>query len=114
MLLSDVLYMGNLFESLVLRDMRIYAQRAGARVYHYRDSYDNEADIIVQSSDGAWVAFEVKLGFGQIDAAVASLHKFRKAVDESGLQCLGVIVGTGYAYQRDDGIAIIPIGSLGP
>jgi len=106
--------MGTLFESLVVGDVRIYAQPTDARVYHYRDSNDVEVDIVVEAPDGTWAGFEVKLGSGQVDSAIESLNRFQNAVDTSMMACLGVIVGTGYAYRRDDGVCIIPIGHLGP
>ncbi len=63
------------------------------------------------------MAFEVKLGQGQIDEAAASLTRFAKRVDtasDGSPTLLGVIVATGYGYRREDGVAVIPIGALGP
>jgi uncharacterized protein len=116
-LLGDLNLFGFLFESLVVRDLRVYAQPADARVLHYRDSGGLEVDAIVEAGDGRWMAFEVKLGQGQIDAAAASLTRFAQRVDT--VKCgspalLGVIVATGYGYRREDGVAVIPIGALGP
>jgi predicted AAA+ superfamily ATPase len=116
-LLEDLQWFGCLFESLVVRDLRVYAQAADAAVYHYRDNTGLEVDAIVQAADGRWAAFEVKLGQGQIDAAAATLRKFAERIDtaKSGSpQTLGVIVATGYGYRREDGIAVIPIGALAP
>ena len=116
-LLEDLQWFGCLFESLVVRDLRVYAQAADASVYHYRDNTGLEVDAIVQAADGRWAAFEVKLGQGQIDAAAATLRKFAERIDtaKSGPpQTLGVIVATGYGYRREDGIAVIPIGALAP
>jgi len=116
-LLSDIRLLGFLFESLVVRDLRVYAQAADARVLQYRDSNGLEIDAIVETADGRWAAFEVKLGSGQIDEAAATLRRFAARVDtkQSGAPAtLGVIVGTGYGYVRDDGVAVIPIGALGP
>jgi predicted AAA+ superfamily ATPase len=116
-LLEDLQWFGCLFESLVVRDLRVYAQAADAAVYHYRDNTGLEVDAIVQAADGRWAAFEVKLGQGQIDAAAATLRKFAERIDtaKSGPpQTLGVIVATGYGYRREDGIAVIPIGALAP
>ncbi len=116
-LLSDLNLLGFLFESLVVRDLRVYAQAADAQVLHYRDSGGLEVDTIVETGDGRWMAFEVKLGHGQIDDAVASLSRFAARIDTA--RCgspalLGVIVATGYGYLREDGVAVIPIGALGP
>jgi uncharacterized protein len=116
-LLRDLNLLGFLFESLVVRDLRIYAQAADAQVSQYRDSGGLEVDAIVESGDGRWIAFEVKLGQGQIDDAAASLLRFAARIDTA--RCgspalLGVIVATGYGYRRKDGVAVIPIGALGP
>jgi predicted AAA+ superfamily ATPase len=116
-LLGDLNLFGFLFESLVVRDLRVYAQAADARVLHYRDSGGLEVDAIVEAGDGRWMAFEIKLGQGQIDAAAASLTRFAGRVDT--IKCgspamLGVIVAGGYRYRREDGVAVIPIGALGP
>ncbi len=116
-LLKDLDLLGFLFESLVIRDLRVYAQAADAQVLQYRDNTGLEVDAIVESADGRWGAFEVKLGPGMVDQAAASLLKFAERVDTSRVgepAVLGVIVGFGYGYHRDDGVAVIPIGALGP
>jgi predicted AAA+ superfamily ATPase len=116
-LLADLNLLGHLFESLVVRDLRVYAQAADARVLQYRDSSGLEADAIVEAADGRWAVFEVKLGPGQIDDGAATLAKFVRRVDTRRCgppAAIGVIVGSGYGYVRDDGIAVIPIGALGP
>ena len=116
-LLQDLNLLGLLFESLVFRDLSIYAGAADADVYHYRDNTGLEVDAIVQRRNGDWCAFEVKLGVGQIDEAATTLLKFRDRLDLS--KCgnpgiLGIIVSSGFGYQRKDGVAVIPIGALGP
>jgi predicted AAA+ superfamily ATPase len=118
-LLGDLEFFGLLFESLVVRDLRVYAQAvdSAADVRHYRDSQGNECDAIVELPDGRWAAFEIKLGTGRVDAACTTLNTFIKQIDldKSGAPAaLGVIVGRGYAYRRPDGINVIPIGTLGP
>ncbi len=116
-LLNDLTFLGFLFESLVIRDLRIYAQPSDGRVLHYRDNTELEVDAIVETRDGRWAAFEVKLGGALVDDGAASLRRFRERVDmkKSGDPAvLAVIVGTGYGYVRDDGIAVIPIGALAP
>lgn len=116
-LLKDLNLLGLLFESLAIRDLRVYAQDADAEVLHYRDSDGLEVDAIVEARDGRWAAFEIKLGSNRIDKAAASLLKFARRVDTDicGLPAvLGVIVGSGYGYRREDGVQVIPIGSLGP
>jgi predicted AAA+ superfamily ATPase len=116
-LLGDLNLFGFLFESLVVRDLRVYAQAADAQVSQYRDSGGLEVDAIVETGDGRWMAFEVKLGGGQVEDAAASLSRFAARIEEA--KCgspalLGVIVATGYGYRREDGVAVIPIGALGP
>lgn len=116
-LLRDLNLTGYLFESLVVRDLRVYAQSNEARVMHYRDNTDLEVDVIVTRDDGSWGAFEVKLGPGQIDAAAGNLRRFVDRVDTSKVgepSALGVITTFGYGYCRPDGVNVIPIGSLGP
>jgi predicted AAA+ superfamily ATPase len=116
-LLQDLNLFGFLFESLVIRDLRVYAQAADAQVFHYHDSDGLEVDAIVQAAGGPWAAFEIKLGAGHVDVAAASLLKFARRIDaeKSGdPAALGVIVGTGYGYVRDDGVMVIPIGMMGP
>lgn len=116
-LLSDLNTFGQLFESLVVRDLRIYAQAADATVSHYRDSGGTEVDAIVSAPDGTWLAAEVKLGQAQADAAAESLHKFSKKLDHErspGLAALVIITTGEYAYRREDGILVVPITMLGP
>ncbi len=118
-LLADLKTFGLLFESLVIRDLRIYGQGLGGEVTHYRDSSGLEVDAIVTVEDGSWAAFEVKLGATQaiLDAAAANLVRFAGRVDTGKRgepAALAVIVGTGYVYVRPDGIHVIPIGTLAP
>jgi predicted AAA+ superfamily ATPase len=115
-LLADLNAFGYLFESLVVRDCRIYSDPIGGSVYHYRDSDDLEVDIIVESGE-AWGAFEVKLGVSQVDEAATNLLAFARKVDSSKVgdpAVLGVITGSGYGYERHDGVVVIPVGALGP
>jgi hypothetical protein len=113
-LLGDLETLGFLFEALVVRDLRVYADLSDARVYHYRDSYGLEVDAIVETRAGDWGAFEVKLGTGQIDRAAANLLKLQATVDAEPPAVLGVITSTGFGFRRDDGVCVIPIGALGP
>lgn len=116
-LLKDLNLLGLLFESLVVRDLRIYAQASAAQVLHYLDNTGLEVDAIVEARDGRWAAFEIKLGAGLIDEGAASLLKFSERVDTKKTgdpALLAVISGNGYGYMRDDGVAVIPIGALAP
>lgn len=116
-LVRDVETLGLLFESLVVRDLRIYAQAIDATVFHYRDNNGLEADAVVQRRDGIWAAFEVKLGQAAIDDAAANLMRLagRVDTDKHGKPALlAVITGWGFGYRRPDGVAVIPIGALAP
>lgn len=116
-LLQDVETLGLLFESLVVRDLRIYAQTIDANVLHYREDSGLEADAIVQRRDGKWAAFEVKLGQAAVDDAAKSLLRVAERVDagrHGPPAALAVITGWGYAYRRPDGVAVIPVGALAP
>jgi len=116
-LLRDVESLGLLFESLVVRDLRVYAGANDAQVLAYRDSADLEVDAIVERRDGAWAAFEIKLGPGQVGDAARNLLRLAARVDaerHGTPAALAVITGWGYAYQRPDGVAVVPIGTLGP
>jgi predicted AAA+ superfamily ATPase len=115
-LLSDLNFFGLLFESLAIRDLRVYAQANDAAVLQYRDNTGLEVDAIVETGDGRWAAFEIKLGVGHADAGATTLLRFAERIDTD--KCgppalLGVIVGTGYGYMRKDGVAVIPVGALG-
>jgi len=114
-LLRDVETLGFLFESLVIRDLRIYAQAAGGSVYHYRDSSELEADAIVELADGRWAAFEVKIGPGSVDQAATSLLRVAERIDldrHGAPVALAVITGWGFGYRRPDGVSVLPIGAL--
>lgn len=118
-LLADLNTFGLLFESLVIRDLRVYGQANDATISHYRDSSGLEVDAIVSADDGTWAALEVKLGATEaiIDKAALNLSAFARRVDTASVGepgALGVVVGAGYGYVRDDGIHVIPIAALGP
>ena len=106
---------GLLFESLCIRDLRIYAQSLGGDVYHYRDKEGLEADAIIHLHNGRWCAIEMKLGADDIDVAAKNLKKLRGRVDTEKMNApsfLAVVTGTEFAYTRDDGVHVIPIGCL--
>ncbi len=113
----DLDFLGFLFESMVVRDLRVYAQAADAGVFHYREKGGLEVDAIVQANDGRWAAFEVKLGDWRADAGARNLLRLADRVDPERMgepAALGVIVSSGYGYTREDGVSVIPIGALGP
>ena len=116
-LLRDLRWMGFLFESMVVRDLRVYEQATRATVYHYRDNTGLEVDAIVDGGPDRWAAFEIKLGAGRIEGAAQALLKFADRVDPERTgepATLGVITGSPYGYRRPDGVSVIPIGALGP
>jgi predicted AAA+ superfamily ATPase len=115
-LLRDPETLGFLFESLVIRDLRIYGQAIGAAVFHYRENTGAEADAILQMRSGQWAALEVKLGQGEIDKGAGSLLRVAANVDtdrHGKPAFLAVVTGWGYAYRRPDGVFVIPVGTLG-
>jgi predicted AAA+ superfamily ATPase len=112
--LRDLKTMGYLFESMVVRDLRVYAEAHDARVFHYRDEKDLEVDAIVELGDGRWAGFEIKLGSSPeiTDAAATQLLKVAEKVGGDPPLALGVITGTGFGFVRPDGVLQIPIGAL--
>jgi len=113
--LMDFNYFGFLFESLCTRDIRIYAQAIDGDVFHYRDKSGLEADLIVRLRDGRWAAIEVKLGNKQIEEAAAHLLALKSKINEEKMgkaSFLMILTGGQYAYQRKDGIWVVPIGCL--
>ena len=116
-LLNDLNTLGLLFESLVLRDLRVYAQPIDGVITHYRDDSGLEVDAIVTLGDGSWAAIEIKLGEAKADEGAASLLKFAAKVDTGKVgvpQALIVITTGRYAYTRADGVQVIPLSVLGP
>lgn len=115
-LLNDPNTLGLLFESLVIRDLRVHADHARGSVFHYRDESGLEVDAIVELRDGSWAAFEVKLG-GQkhIDDAAKHLLKLVEKVSDrrrGELASLNVITAGQASYQRDDGVNVIALSHL--
>lgn len=116
-LLFDMHTFGLLFESMVVRDLRVYAQKLNGKIYHYRDKTGLEIDSIVHLSDGRWGSIEVKLGINQVDLAASHLLKLKERVDVEKMHApsfLMVVTGTRFAYTREDGVVVVPLGCLGP
>ena len=115
---ADLAALVPLFESLAVRDLRVYAQAAGAEVRCYRDSKNLEADAIITRGAGDWAAVEVKLGgTDAIAAAVESLRRVRSKVDtqQAGEPSrLIVLTAAGRAFETVDDIAVVPVTLLGP
>jgi predicted AAA+ superfamily ATPase len=109
--------MGQLFESAVIHDLRVYAEAIGAEVFHYRDSAGRELDAVIVLEDGSWVGVEVKLGFGAADDAAAGLLRVAAGIDtaRTGPQrALVVVTGNGFAHRRADGVYVVPFPTLAP
>jgi len=114
-LLDDFNTFGLLFESLCVRDLRVYANAIDGEVFHYRDKNGLEADAVVHLRDGRWGAFEVKMGAKEIDAAAGNLKKLREKVNTGKMKepsFLAVLTATEIGYRRPDGVRVLPVGCL--
>lgn len=116
-LMSDLNTLGLFFETLCMRDLRVYAQALDGEVYHYRDSDGLECDAVVHLRNGAYGLIEIKLGGESlINEGVKSLQRLAKKIDTTKMKSpsfLMVLTATGkYAFQREDGVWVVPIGTL--
>lgn len=115
-LLGDLNTFGFLFESLVEHDLSVYAQSFGAKLFHYQDYKNNEIDAVIELENGDWCAFEIKLGAKKIDEGADNLIKVCQDIEAHGgklpkVKC--VICGlSNAAYQRPDGVYVVPITAL--
>jgi hypothetical protein len=109
--------MGLLFETMCVRDLRVYAEALGGEVLHYRDKLGLECDTVIHLRNGSYGLAEIKLG-GQrlIEEGVANLKSLSGKIDSTKMKSpsfLMIVVGIGeFAYRREDGIYIVPIGCL--
>jgi len=116
-LINDLNTMGLLFETLCVRDLRVYAEKIGGSVLHYRDKSGLECDTVIHLKNGRYGLAEIKLG-GQklIEEGAANLKALSNKIDTSKMLApsfLMIIIGVGeFAYKREDGIFIVPIGCL--
>lgn len=118
-LMGELSYFGLLFESLVLRDLAVYARANDWELSHYRDSSGLEVDVILTSLDyRQWAAVEVKLGGAEpVEQAVGSLRRLQERIDAAQMgdpSKLIVITAGGPAFEYPDGTAVVPITALGP
>ena len=116
-LTADLEFLGLLFESMVVRDLRVYAQAADAQVFHYREKGGLEVDAIVEAADGRWAAFEIKLGERWVEDGAKNLRKLASRMvhsDHDRPSALAVIVPNGYGTVGTGDVGVIPIGALGP
>lgn len=116
-LVADLETMGFMFETLAVRDLRVYADAIDADVYHYRDKSNLECDAVIHCRNGKYGLVEIKLGGESlIDKGVESLLKLSKNIDfekMSSPSFLMVLTAVGNrAYKRPDGVLVVPIGSL--
>ena len=117
-LINDLETFGFLFEAMVERDLKVYSDSFNAKCYHYQDYQDKEIDSVIELENGKWCAFEIKLGANQIEKAANDLLNLKKQIEnEKGKapSVLCVICGlTNAAYQRPDGVYVVPISALKP
>lgn len=116
-LIGDLETLGFLFEALCERDLRVYAESFGGELYHYQDYQGNEIDAVIETAEGNWCAIEIKLGANQIDAAAENLCRIKAAIekDPKGKPPASMCVLCGMtkaAYQRPDGVFVVPITAL--
>ena len=104
---------GFLFESIATRDIRVYAEEIGGSVYYYNDTTGLEIDLIVELKDGSWGGIEVKLGENEVDKASENLKKLAN-ISTVKPAFLMILTNTKMAYQRPDGVYVIPLGCLKP
>ncbi len=117
-LLHDLETMGLLFENLCIRDLRVYTEALGGQVFHYRDKNDLECDAVLHLRNGSYGLVEIKLGGeANIEKAVLTLNKLAANIDTSKMKAPSfrmVLTGVGnYAYRREDGVLVAPVGALG-
>lgn len=116
-LINDLQSFGLFFEDMVVRDLRVYAEALDGELYHYRDSNGLECDTVLHRRNGSYALFEVKLGGeDKINEGAASMIELANNIDTDKMPApsfMAVIIGVGkYAYQRKDGVYVIPIGCL--
>ena len=118
-LLKDLESFGLFFEDMAVRDLRIYSEVLGGEVRHYRDNAGLECDAVIHLENGSWGAVEIKLGGDDLIEAGASSLKLLKAKieeksNEKSPSFLMVLTAVGGAYQREDGVFVVPINLLKP
>lgn len=116
-LINDLNTFGLIFETLCIRDLRVYAESINGSIYHYRDASDLECDAVVHLRNGSYGLIEIKLGGDKlINEGAQNLIKMKNKIDTNKMKkpsFLMVLTATSkYAYQREDGVYVIPIGCL--
>lgn len=118
-LINDLNTFGLIFETLCIRDLRVYAESINGQVYHYRDASDLECDAVIHLRNGSYGLIEIKLGGDKlVNDAAENLLKLQSKIDTSKMKnpsFLMILTAQGnYAYRREDGVYIVPIGCLKP
>ena len=116
-LVNDLKTFGFLFETLCIRDLRVFADALNGEVYHYRDKDGQECDAVVHLRNGKYGLIEIKLGGDRlVEEGAKSLKAMEAKIDTDKMNApsfLMVLTGTGnYAYRRQDGVYVVPIGCL--
>ena len=115
-LFRNIISFGLLFESLVVRDIRVYCDAINAKVYKYRDAKKREADLVIVFEDGSWALVEVKLGGkSDVDMAAKKLKEIADDIDTDktgSCAFLMVVTKDSLAYKREDGVYVVPLGCL--
>ena len=115
---DDLEALGLLFESMVIRDLRVYAQAADAQVFHYREKDGLEVDAIVEDAEGKWAAFEVKMGARRVKEGMANLERVADRMKTSSGYgepgALAVVVPSGFGAVPQGRAGVVPLGALGP
>lgn len=117
-LIKDLNTMGLLFETMAIRDLRVYADALGGKVYHYRDKNRLECDAIIHLRNGKYGLVEIKLGGDSlIESGAKTLKSLAAKIDTEKMNApsfMMVLTGVGkYAYTRADGVTVVPISALG-
>lgn len=116
-LINDLQSFGFFFEDMAVRDLRVYAEALDGELYHYRDSNGLECDAVLHRRNGSYALLEIKLGGEErINEGAANMIALANTIDTSKMPApsfMAVIIGAGqYAYQRKDGVHVIPLGCL--
>jgi len=101
------------FQSLCIRDLRVYDDVLDGKVYHYRDKTNLECGAIIVLRDGSWGAAEMKMGAKGFDSAADILFKLKERINTDKMKepsCLMILSGTDIGYTREDGVHVVPIG----
>ena len=116
LLINDLNTFGYIFENLCLRDLKVYSDALDAEISYYHDRYDLECDCVMHLGDGRYALIEFKLGDKFIDEGAEHLLEIKKLIEANKQMrvpdVLMVITASKFAYKRDDGVLVVPIGSL--